>query len=534
MTLDRSLVNGRIIDGTGAPWFRGAVGIADGRIEGVYRGEVPDAKEVIDLDGKVVCPGFIDTHSHSDLQLFKDPPLSPKIRQGITTEILGQDGFSMAPMHREGGAEEWSSHLSALAGSVDVDWSWGSVDDYLSAVESSGVGPHVALMVGHGTVRFNVMGMSDAKPSDAQLAEMQELVAEGLKDGAAGFSTGLIYTPCTYADTEEISELAAPLAEYGRPFVAHVRSEGRWIWEALDEFIDIGAERNVPLHLSHYKLAGTGQQGMVNRSNALIRTARERDVDITVEQYPYTAGSTMLSATLPPWVHAEGPDRVVELLQDEDARERIRRDIHEWRIDGWENLAGLGGWDSIVITNVESEANETLEGKTIASVASDRGVHPVEAVCDLLVEEELAVSMLSYMMDPDDVERILTTDLVNVATDGLFGGRPHPRLAGTYPRVLGTYARERNALSMEEAVRKMTSLPARAMGFRRKGLIRDGMDADLVVFDPQTVESRATYDEPLRPPRGMPHVLVDGEFVVEDGEVTGETPGRALRVGENA
>ncbi len=529
MSVDRCLVNAKIVDGTGAPWFRGAIGIKDRRIAGVYRGSAPDADEVIDVNGQVVAPGFIDTHSHSDLQLFDDPTLEPKLRQGITTEVLGQDGFSMAPMYRENGAEEWSKQLGALAGTVDVDWTWDSVGDYLDTVEEVGVSPHVALLVGHGTVRFNVMGMSDDNPSSSELEEMQELVIEGLEDGAVGFSTGLIYTPCTYADTDEVTALASPLREYGRPFVAHIRSEGRWIWEALDEFIDIGANRTVPLHLSHYKLAGTAQQGQVDKSNALLRSARERGVDITIEQYPYTAGSTMLSAVLPPWVHAEGPERTTELLESEDVRERIRRDIYDWRIEEWENIGGLAGWENIVITSVQSDANQHLEGKTVHAIATERDVSPVDAVCDLLVEEDLAVSMLIYMMDKQDVEEILQTDLVNIATDGLFGGQPHPRLAGTFPRVLGTYVRERNALKLEEAVRKMTSLPARAMGLQRKGVIRSGMDADLVVFDPDTVAARATYEDPLRPPRGIPHVLVDGEFVVRDGETTGATPGRALR-----
>ena len=340
VTLDYRLENARIVDGTGAPWFHGSVGIEDGQIAGVYRGATPSADEAIDLENKVVCPGFIDTHSHSDLELFNDPTLEPKVRQGITTEVLGQDGFSMAPMYRDGGAEEWSTQLGALAGRVDKDWTWGSITDYFDAVEETGVSSNIALLVGHGTVRFNVMGMSDSDPTDEQLNQMRELIIESLDAGAVGFSTGLIYTPCTYASTAEVSALAGVLAEYGRPFVAHIRSEGRWIWDALDEFVDIGAEHSIPLHLSHYKLAGTAQQGHVDRSNALLRTARERGVDMTVEQYPYTAGSTMLSAALPPWVHAEGPERTKKLLEDSDVRGQIERDIEEWRIDDWENVVG--------------------------------------------------------------------------------------------------------------------------------------------------------------------------------------------------
>lgn len=528
---DLLVQNARIVDGTGAPWFRGSVAVADGEIATVSPVTAPetDAARVLDADGAVVCPGFIDTHSHSDMELFSDPTLAPKLRQGITTELLGQDGFSMAPMYREGGAAEWSQQLGALAGQADVEWTWGGVGAYLDAVETNGVAPNVALAVGHGTVRFNVLGMSDRDPSAAELEEMGDLVTEALADGAVAFSTGLIYTPCTYAGTEEVRSLAARLAPTGRPFVAHIRSEGRWIWEALDEFVDIGAETGVPLHLSHFKVAGAGQHGTAERATALLDAARARGVDITAEQYPYTAGSTMLSAVLPPWVHADGPEAMLEQLQDETTRERIRRDVTEWRLDGWENIGALAGWENVVIADVESAENEALEGESIAAIADDRGVGPLAAVCDLLVEEELGVSITLHLLAEADVRTIMADDRTCIATDGLFGGKPHPRVYGTYPRVLGRYVREENLLSMEEAVRKMTTLPARILGLDRKGLLRPGMDADLVVFDPDTVGSRATFEAPRRPPQGIDHVLVDGEFAVEDGEVTGALPGVAIR-----
>jgi N-acyl-D-amino-acid deacylase len=273
--IDLLLENARIVDGTGAPWFRGSVAVEGDRIAAVSREASPDssADTVIDAEDRVVCPGFVDTHSHSDMELFADPTLAPKLRQGITTEILGQDGFSMAPMHREGGAEEWSKQLGALAGSVDVDWTWGSVADYFDAVEANGVAPNVALLVGHGTVRFNVLGMADRAPTDDELAEMADLVTKALADGALGFSTGLIYTPCTYAETAEVGALAARLEPDGKPFIAHVRSEGRWIWEALDEFVDIGAEEGVPLHLSHFKVAGGAQHGTAGRAGSAASTS---------------------------------------------------------------------------------------------------------------------------------------------------------------------------------------------------------------------------------------------------------------------
>ncbi|MFC6990304.1 amidohydrolase family protein [Haloplanus sp. GCM10025708] len=268
-----------------------------------------------------------------------------------------------------------------------------------------------------------------------------------------------------------------------------------------------------------------------DRALALVEAARDRGVDLTVEQYPYTAASTMLSVVLPPWVHADGPDGTIEHLTDEQSRDRIHADVERWRIDGWENFGALTGWENLVVSNVESEANAAPEGKSIAEIADERGVRATDAVCDLLAEEELGVSIVAHMLEEGDVREILSNERVCVATDGLFGGKPHPRVYGTYPRILGTYVREENLLTLEEAVRKMTSLPARAMGLDRKGLVRQGMDADLVVFDPATVRSTATFDDPRRHPKGIHHVLVDGEFVVRDGETTGETPGRAIRAG---
>ncbi|MFB6150004.1 MAG: amidohydrolase family protein [Halobacteriales archaeon] len=532
MTFDVLIDNARIVDGTGSPWFRGSVGVRDGEIAAVHRGQTDvAADEQIDIDEAVVAPGFVDTHSHSDLRLFNDPPLAPKIRQGITTEILGQDGFSMAPMHRTNGAEQWEDHLSGLDGRLEDEWTWGATGDYFDAIDATGIGPNVAMLVGHGTVRFNVLGMADETPTETELQEMAELVDTALADGAIGFSTGLVYTPCIYADTDEVRTLASKLADYGRPFVAHVRSERSDIWDAYDEFIDIGAEAGIPLHLSHFKLGGPPQHGQVDRAKAIVEAARERGIDFTADQYPYTAGSTTLSWALPPWVHAEGPDQAVAYLKDENARERIRTDIETYRIEGWDNPGAYSGWDNIVVTNVPSDDNEHLEGLSVAEIASRRDVDAITALMDLLAEEELGVSIVNHFLDEADVRGLMAYERVAIATDGLFGGKPHPRVYGTYPRVLGKYVREENLFTLEEAVRKMTALPARAMGLQRKGVIRPGMDADLVVFDPQTVASPATFDDPKQFPRGMPHVMVNGEFVVRDGETTGATPGRAIRKG---
>ncbi|MCU4743278.1 D-aminoacylase [Natronoglomus mannanivorans] len=531
MTLDVLIENARIVDGTGAPWFRGAVGVIDGRIGQISRAldHGLDAETRIDADGSVVCPGFIDAHSHSDLELFSDPSLAPKTRQGITTEILGQDGFSMAPLYDPESVDDLREYLSGLAGRLEREWSWNSLAEYLDEIDSREIAPNVATLVGHGTARCAVLGMDDVEPTEAELEEMASLVREGLADGAIGFSTGLVYTPQVYSSTEEVSRLAAELEPYGRPFVAHIRSEGRWIWEALDEFVDIGAEHEIPVHISHFKLTGSGQRGKAERLLEQVEITRERGIDVTADQYPYTAGSTMLTALLPPWVQSADADVIRETLADPEQREEIRKDIEEWRIDGWQNVGGKTGWDRVEVTNLTSEAFRTESGRDIASIASDWDSTPVDVLCDVLLAEDLEASMIAHGLIESDVRTIMQSDRVAVGTDGLFGARPHPRVYGSFPRVLSRYVREENVLSLEEAIRKMTSLPARAMGLDSKGVLRPGLDADLVVFDPTIVDDRATFDDPEQYPIGIEHVFVDGRAIVRDGEDTGARPGGAIR-----
>ena len=523
MVLDLLLKNARIVDGTGAPWFRGAVGVEDGTITTVRRETSPNitANETFNLGDMILAPGFIDTHSHSDLILFDEPTLTPKIRQGVTTEILGQDGFSMAPMFREGGSEEWEEHLSGLDGRADCEWGWGSISNYLDAIAENGLASNVATLVGHGTVRFNILGMDDRHPSESELNEMAGLVTEALEEGAIGLSTGLVYTPQTNAETHEVQTLASQLRPYGRPFVAHIRNESDEIWSALDEFIEIGAETGVPLHISHFKLVDRPQHGKAERILNRFEIARERGIDITADQYPYCAGSTMLASHLPPWARTDGSEQTLDYLKNESSRTRIRDYLEEQRED----------WNRVVVSYVASEENNYLEGMSIEEIADDYTEDPITVIMDLLLEERLEVSRIRHMSKEEDVQEILKHERTAVATDGLLVGNPHPRSYGTYPRVLGHYTRDENLFSVEEAVRMMTSLPARAMGLHQKGVIRTGMDADFVVFDPSIVESPATYQDPKQYPEGMPHVFVGGTFVVRDGEVTAETPGDVIRKG---
>lgn len=526
------LENARIVDGTGAPWFRGHVLIKDGRIESVSRERDPtiDVDVKVDVEEKVVCPGFIDLHSHSDLRILDEPTLPPKVRQGITTEILGQDGFSMAPMYRSGGPAEWGTHLEGLAGESEVEWTWGSVADYLDAIDEQGSSTNAAVLVGHGAVRYDALGLADRDPTEKELTAMADLVTEALEDGAIGFSTGLVYPPQVNATTYEVKTLAERLAPYNRPFVAHIRSEGRWIWDAFDEFVDIGSDAEIPVHVSHFKVSGRSVRGRASRLLNLFEAARDRGIDVTADKYPYTAGNTMLMSVLPPWAHAEGPEQLQEYLHDEAVRDRIHREIEGWEIGEWENNAGKTGWDNLVVTNIETNDLEHLNGCTVAEIATERDTRPIDVVCDILLEAGTGVAMITHSQSEADVREMLAHERVAIGTDALFGGFPHPRTYGAYPRILGHYVRDENLMTIEAAVRKMTSLPARVMGLDQKGIIRPGMDADLVVFHPHVVDERASFAEPRRFPSGISHVIVNGEFVVCDGEVTGALPGESVRV----
>lgn len=351
MTSELILTNARIVDGTGSPWFRGSVIIDDGRIQDIRHATDIDenTEEVIDVGEQVIAPGFIDMHSHSDQHLFPQPTLDGKIRQGVTTEVLGQDGFSMAPMYRDGGADEWKTHLAGLAGRAEREWTWGSVEEYLDEIDENGIASNMAFLVGHGTVRFNVLGMSGDPPTSDELEEMGDLVTEALEDGAAGLSTGLVYSPQYNATTEEVRALGERLVPYQRPYVAHIRSERFGMWEAFDEFMDIGAELGIPLHHSHFKTIGPPLYETADRATELMRYARDRGVDYTADQYPYTAGSTMLRALLPPWAKTGDTDETVELLSDEESRQQIKDDVEDWQIDNWHNPGPYTGWDNIVI-----------------------------------------------------------------------------------------------------------------------------------------------------------------------------------------
>lgn len=519
-----------VIDGTGAPARRADVAVDGDRIAKVepsLRGHLE-----IDCGGLIVAPGFLDTHSHSDLFVFAEPGLGMKVRQGVTTELLGQDGISVAPVRREhiGITRRF---LAGLDGDpVEAPWDWVSVDDYLRALERARPAPDLGYLVPHGALRTFAMGPHDRPPTEGELSVMAAELARALAEGALGMSTGLIYPPCCYAGTDELVALGRVLKKTNdAPIVVHMRSESDKILEATDEMIDVATRSGCRLHISHFKIAGRYNAGKADLLLARIEGAQARGVRILCDQYPYAAGSTMLGAILPPWAHDGGADATVKRLGDPAARAAMKKEMLAEHDCAWDNFWKWTGPGGIVVSQIPSGRRQALLGKSLEESARVEGrTDPLELAFDLLRDEALGVGMVSHSQDESVVERFLRLPYVNVCTDGLLGGRPHPRAYGTYPRLLGRYVRERGLLPLEEAVRKMTSQAATAFGLTDVGTVAPGLRANLVAFDPLTVSDTATYEEPVSYPVGIEHVFVGGELVVKLGEpLAAARPGRVVR-----
>ena len=524
---DLLLKNGRVVDGTGSPWVRADVAVRGDRIAAMGPGLPPQAGTVLDVAGRVVAPGFIDMHSHNDLLHMAAPTCDPKVLQGVTTELVGQDGCGPAPVRPDFVAQR-RENLAPLDGDPDLDWNWPTFGAYLDALARRPGATNVAALVTHGAVRSVVMGHEARAARPDEIAAMRPLVAEAMAAGARGVSTGLIYNPCRYAETPELEALAAEAAARGGVFVAHVRNEAEGLPGALEEMAALHEATGVSLHVSHLKLIGRPNWRLADAVLGFFEGSRAAGIDVTFDQYPYTAGSTLLSVLLPPWAREGGVEPTLARLRDPAARERIRQEIAEG-IPGWENIAGLCGWEGIMVAGVVSATNRGLEGESIAEIAKRRRADPLDVVADLLLEEQMQVSMVDFYGCEENVRAFAAHRLQTVGTDGIVAGRPHPRLWGTFPRILGRFVREGKIQPIEEAVRKMTGAAANRLGLTDRGIVRPGMAADLVVFDPDAVLDRATYQDPEAPPTGIEWVFVNGVAVAERGAVTGATPGRVLR-----
>ena len=520
--------NGMIIDGTGNPRFTADILVEDKKI--VKIGTIADEgdAEVIDATGLVVAPGFIDTHSHSDLRILLEPEVAPKVRQGITTEVLGQDGISMAPLPVEY-ISPWRKNLAGLDGDSDeINWKFKNTEGYLKMIEEVKPGLNECYLVPHGNIRMEAMGLENRLPNDEELKKMCDITRREMEAGAVGLSTGLIYMPCAYSESKEIIEMCKVVAEYDGIFVIHQRSEADTILDSMEEVIKIGRESGVKIHYSHFKVCGKKNWDKIDKVIELLEKAEEEGIKVSFDQYPYVAGSTMLGVILPPWVHDGGTDKVLERLADPELRKKMVYDI-EHGIPGWDNFVEFAGLDQIFVTSVKTKKNEDAIGLSLVQLGELRGKDLYEATFDLLLEEENAVGMVDFYGTEEHVKLFMKRPEMNACTDGLLGGKPHPRVYGAFPRILGKYVREDKAFSLEEAIYKMTKKPATTFNIVNRGELREGYFADITIFNPETVIDKGTFTEPAQYPEGIEYVLVNGTLTVSKGEHTGNRAGVVLR-----
>lgn len=524
---DILLQGGTVVDGTGAPGQRADVALRGDRIAAVGDLSGWQADRTLDATGLVVAPGFIDMHSHSDLALLINPKAESKLRQGVTTEVIGQCGFSPAPCPRSKQREireafgQWGR---------EVDWSWGSFGDYLDALRAHPTSVNVAAVVGHGIVRAGAMGEEDRPPTREELDSMRAAVREAMADGAVGMSTGLVYAPGMFAKTDEITALAKELAPFGGIYFSHIRGEANGLMNSIAEAVAIGCQAGAPVQIAHLKSEGQQNWGKSVDALAAIDQARAEGVAVNFDVYPYAAWNTSLAQMLPAWAREGGIDAMLRRLANAGDRARLRHELNEAA------AADPGRWGRRMIASVDSEANRFTQGMTLTQIAAHHRLHPEEVVLDLLLEEQGHVSMVGFGMHEDDIKRIIAhpaamigSDASAVAPYGPLGtGHPHPRSYGTFPRVLGHYSREEGVVSLEAAVAKMTSTPAEKLGLTDRGRIAPGMAADLVVFDRDQIIDRATYQAPHQYPAGIHYVIVNGVVELEGEQHHGRLPGQVL------
>jgi dihydroorotase/N-acyl-D-amino-acid deacylase len=528
---DLVITNGHIIDGTGSPWYSGDIGIRDGKIAAIGALNNSPRTRTLDAKGKVVAPGFIDVLGQSELTILVDPRLPSKIFQGITTEITGEGG-SIAPLN--------DAILKADQSNYDhyhITPDWRTLRQYFDRLQTQGMGINLATFVGATQVRRMVLGDADVQPTPQQLEQMKELVRQGMRDGAIGVSTSLMYAPAPYAKTEEIIALAAETSQFGGIYATHMRNESNGVLPSIDEAIRIGREAHVPVEIWHLKVAGKNNWGRMPEVVAKINQARAAGADVAADTYAYTAWFNDFSAFIPQWAHDGGTVKMVERLKDPAIRARIRKDMLT-PSDDWDNeWQEIPGPEAILICVVHNPKLLALQGKRLSEVAKLWNKDPMDALFDLLIEDDGFTSVAVFGMSEPDVTLALQQPWMAINNDssgaslaGILGQEhPHPRAYGTFPRILRKYVREEKTLSLQDAIRKFSALPAQRMRLSDRGVLKAGMWADLVVFDPATIRDLATFENPNQLSEGMDYVLVNGVPVIEAGKMTGKLPGKVLR-----
>ncbi|NHJ40312.1 MAG: D-aminoacylase [Asgard group archaeon] len=528
----------KIIDGTGNPGYYSDIGISKSKIS--FIGKTKNdykANKIINAHKLTVAPGFIDIHSHADYTIPFEPKTPSTLQQGITTLVVGMCGASLAPVNPEKKELFEKEFSMAAPPGLEYNVTWTKFSEYLDEMEKLGCSSNVAHLIGFGMVRLAVMGYENRKPSKEELHKMKDYVSDAMEAGAFGISTGLIYTPQVFADTSEVLEIAKVVANYNGLYFSHIRNEGDLVLDAIQEVIYIVEKSGcIAGQIAHHKVSGKANWGKSKETLKLIEETNNRGIDITCDQYPYNRGATSLITLLPPWTHEGGIEKLIERLKDEKTKEKIKKDMYEG--SSFESFVKNIGWDCIFISYLESDKWSSFIGKNIAEITREIGnKDEFEVLCEIIIDEEAKVSMTVKSMGEEDIQRIMIGRYTMIGTDGssipltgpLSHGKPHPRYFGTFPRILGHYVREEKIMPIETAIRKMTSFPAQRLGLKNRGLIIENMYADLVVFDSEKINDKATFPEPLQNPDGIEYVIVNGKITIEKGKHLGIKAGKILR-----
>lgn len=523
---DIIIKNGKVIDGSGSPWFYADIAILNEKIEKIGKLDRCEAKIIINAKGRIVCPGFIDMHSHSDLLSIEKEVIESKITQGITTEVIGQDGIGPAPIPKEG-FQILNDSLSSFDGDCTSYLDWDSVKEYLNRLRHSKISQNIIYLAPHGNIRLCIKGSDLGKASNDELLKMEYLIIQCIKEGASGVSSGLIYNPCCFADKRELIAICYAASKCGVPFMVHQQSEGDDIINSMKGLIEIAKITGVHLHFAHLKVCGKDNWDKIDEVINLIDKYRNEGIEITFDKYPYIAGSTKLSATLPIWVFRDGVEKLIENLKDNNIRLSIIEEMLNGR-EGWDSIVKWAGWEGIYISFLASDKNSKFIGKNIKEISELQGKNPEDTVLDLIAEEKNQVTMIDFITKEENIRKLLSHSAGVVGTDAILLGKPHPRAYGSFPRILRKYVREENILSLEQMIRKMTSFPARICGIRDRGLIAEGYYADIVIFDYDNVNDRATFQESEQYCDGIEYVIVNGGITIKQGEVKETGRGKVL------
>ena len=529
---DIVIKGGEIFNGTGNPSFQADIGIKEGKI--IEIGDINEkGSTTIDAKGLVVSPGFIDMHNHADHAILAFPNAECYIMQGVTTSLVGNCGLSMAPINSDN-LELTKMYLSPfLRNDFDYQWDWITSKEYFEKIRKNHTAINLAPLVGQGTLRIAVKGFEMTRASKEEMEKMKTILKQELEEGAFGLSTGLVYPPGSYSTTKELIELTSILKKYNALYTTHLRNESDELLESVKEAIKIGEENDISVEISHHKAIGRANWGKVKDSLKMLESARQRGVDINCDVYPYTAAMTTVSSLLPPWSLEGGVEKMLARLKNYEERLKIEKDITEGRMKGENWIKGIG-WENIMVA--ECPLDKDAEGKSLKTLFKERNQfrQPFKALFDWLIKIKGEATMVFFCMDEEDVKTVISSPISTIISDSWViapsgGGKPHPRGYGSFPRVLGKYVREEKTLTLEEAIKKMTSLPANKIGLKNRGIIKEGYWADIVIFNPDKIKDKATFENPHQYPEGIYYVIVNGQIAVDNGEITGLKPGKILK-----